>query len=299
MFSKLLALALALGSVAASPAPELDGFNIVWQDDFYGPAGSLCDQTKWNIAQSANNANNEWEEYTNSNQNHQLSGGSTLQIVPQLEYGHWTSARLESKYVLTPTDGRVTLLTADIRFGGNPAYQKQGMWPAFWLLGDSIRTGGAGWPGCGEIDILEMVDGRLTGYGTVHCHVAPGGICNEYNGIGGNTPVSDYNWHNWMVAIDRRPESWVDQTITWFLDGNQFFQISGGRINDQYVWSSLAQSPLYFILNVAVGGSFPGDPNSQTTGGFGNDMEVSYVAHYESVEGLDISLGLGIGVGIL
>ncbi|KAI1823484.1 putative endo-1,3(4)-beta-glucanase [Xylaria intraflava] len=282
MLSKLLAFSLALGSVAASAAPAMDGYQIVWQDKFAGTAGSSVDQDNWNVIQSANNANGEVETYTNSNQNHQLSGGGTLQIVPQVSDGKWTSARLESTYVFTPTDGQKTVIAASIRFGSNPASSKQGIWPAFWLLGDSIRSGGVTWPACGEIDILETVDGKLTGYGTVHCDVAPGGICDETNGIGGTTTMADYSWHTWQITIDRTPSSWVDESITWSQDGKKYFSITGGRINDQSVWTSLTGSPLYIILNVAVGGGFPGAPNDDTLGGFGSDMEVAYVAQYES-----------------
>ncbi|KAI1175625.1 putative endo-1,3(4)-beta-glucanase [Nemania sp. FL0916] len=281
MFSKLFSLALAATSVTAISAPSYSGYSVVWQETFAGNAGQLVNENNWNILVSANNANNEVESYTRSNQNHQLSGGSTLQIVPQVSNGKWTSARLESKYVFTPPDGKKTIVEAQIRFGSNPQANKQGLWPAFWILGDSIRHGTA-WPACGEIDILEQVDGRLTGYGTVHCDVSPGGICNEYNGIGGSTSIPDNSWHTWRIIIDRTPSSWTSESITWYRDGNQFMQVTGGRINNQSVWASLSSLPMYIILNVAVGGDFPGAPNSSTLGGFGSDMEVAYVAQYQS-----------------
>ncbi|KAI1747702.1 putative endo-1,3(4)-beta-glucanase [Xylaria castorea] len=281
MFSKLFAIALAATSVAAEAVPGYSGYSVVWQENFNGAAGSLVNQNTWNIYQGANSANNEQEVYTNSNQNHQLSGGATLQIVPQLNNGQWTSARLESKYVFTPPDGKKTIIEAKIRFGGNSAAQKQGIWPAFWLLGDSIRHG-TPWPQCGEVDILEVVSGKPTGYGTVHCDVAPGGICNEYNGIGGTINNPDNDWHAWRIITDRTSSNWAQESITWYRDGVQFMQVTGGRINNQNVWNSLAASPQYVILNVAVGGDFPGQPNSQTLGGFGSDMEVAYVAQYQS-----------------
>ncbi|KAI1163389.1 putative endo-1,3(4)-beta-glucanase [Nemania serpens] len=281
MFSKIFALALAVTSVAAEAAPGYGGYNVVWQENFNGAAGSLVNEGNWNILVSSQNANNEWETYTRSSRNHQLSGGSTLQIVPQLDNGKWTSARLESKYVFTPADGKRTIIEAKIRFGGNPQANKQGIWPAFWLLGDSIRHG-TPWPQCGEVDILETVNGKGTGYGTVHCDVAPGGICNEYNGIGGSTSISDNGWHAWRIIVDRTPSSWTSESITWYRDGQQFMQVTGGRINNQNVWNSLATTPQYVILNIAVGGDFPGAPNSSTLGGFGSDMEVAYVAHYQS-----------------
>ncbi|KAI8626430.1 putative endo-1,3(4)-beta-glucanase [Xylariaceae sp. FL1651] len=281
MFTKLLAFALTVASVTAEAVPGYGGYSVIWQENFNGPAGQLVDQGTWNIITGPNPANNEMETYTASNQNHQLSGGATLQIVPQNNNGAWTSARLESKYTFTPPDGRATMIEAKIRFGNNDISNKQGIWPAFWMLGDSIRHG-TPWPECGEIDILETVDGQLTGYGTVHCDVSPGGICNESNGLGGNIGIPDQSWHTWRVIIDRTPSSWVSETITWYRDGIQYWQVTGGRINNQNVWNSLTASPLYIILNVAVGGSWPGPPNSATLGGWGSDMEVAYVAQYQS-----------------
>ncbi|KAK5636294.1 hypothetical protein RRF57_012006 [Xylaria bambusicola] len=121
-----------------------------------------------------------------------------------------------------------------------------------------------------------------TGYGTVHCDVAPGGICNEWSGLGGNIGFGDNSWHTWRIIIDRTPGNWVDESITWYKDGAQFMQVTGGRINNVNVWNSLATSPLYIILDVAVGGDWPGAPNGDTLGSWGSEMEVAYVAHYES-----------------
>ncbi|KAI1326598.1 putative endo-1,3(4)-beta-glucanase [Xylariaceae sp. FL0255] len=281
MFSKLLAIASAVTSVAATGVPSYSGYSVVWQENFIGAAGASPNTGTWNIIQSANNANDEVETYTNSNSNVQLSGGQTLQIVPQNNNGQWTSGRLESVYTFTPPNGLQTIVEAQIRMGTNAQANKQGIWPAFWMLGDSIRHGTA-WPECGEIDILEQVDGVLTGYGTVHCDVYPGGICNEPNGIQGSISIPDDSWHTWRVIIDNTSSSWTSQTITWYRDGVEFQQVSGGQINDQNVWNTLAHSPLYIILNVAVGGDWPGDPNSATLGGYGAYMEVAYVAQYQS-----------------
>ncbi len=212
----------------------------------------------WNSITGNLGVNNELEYYTSSTRNIQQSGGSTLQIVPWRDSsvsGGWTSGRLESKYTLTPPSGRRTLVEAQIRFGSNSVNNKQGIWPAFWMLGDSIRHGG-GWPACGEIDILETVNGQLRGYGTLHCDVSPGGICNENNGLGNNIGIPDQEWHTWRVIIDRTPGSWTSESVTWYMDGQQFQQITGSRINNQNVWNAIAHSPLFFILNVAVGGSW-------------------------------------------
>ncbi|KAI5463630.1 concanavalin A-like lectin/glucanase domain-containing protein [Mariannaea sp. PMI_226] len=278
-FIALFALA---GSVLAWDAPAYSGYNLVWQDNFAGSGGTLPDTSKWNIVTGYLNVNAELEVYTSSTANLQRSGGETLQIVPWRDSSAlhgWTSGRIESSYVLTPQAGKRTRVESQIRFGGNSISNKQGLWPAFWMLGNVLRNGGS-WPSCGELDILETVNGALTGYGTAHCDVYPGGICNEGNGIGGNIAIPDQSWHTWRIEIDRTPSSWQSESITWYRDGVQFQQITGSRIGNQNVWNSLAHSGLFIIFNMAVGGSWPGNPNSATQDGYGSMMEVGYVGHY-------------------
>ena len=283
--SKALAGVLALASAASGfAAPGYSGFNTVWQDAFAGNSGTSPNGNNWNIISGFLNVNGELETYSSSTRNVQLSGGGTLQLVPWKDSSAqqgWTSGRLESKYTFTPPAGKLTRVESSLRFGTNAQANKQGIWPAWWMLGDSIRHGTA-WPGCGELDIMEQIDGQPTGHGTVHCDVYPGGICNEPNGIGSPVGIANNDFHVWRLELDRRNGDWTQQTITWYLDGAQFQQITGSRINNQGVWNALCQSPLYFILNVAVGGGWPGNPNSATQDGYGSMMEVGYVAQYVS-----------------
>jgi beta-glucanase (GH16 family) len=239
-------------------APSYSGYNLVWQSTFPSAAGTLPDTSQWNIITGNLGVNAELETYTSSTQNLQNSGGGTLQIVPWRDStvsGGWTSGRLESTYTFTPAAGKRTMAESQIRFGTNAISDKQGLWPAFWLLGDVLRHGGS-WPACGELDVLETVNGQLTGYGTAHCDVYPGGICNEGNGIGGSIAIPDQSWHTWRIVWDRTPSSWESESITWYMDGQQFQQITGSRIGDQNVWATLCHSAEYFILNMAVGGSW-------------------------------------------
>jgi beta-glucanase (GH16 family) len=258
----LTALLASLSLTTAEPAPGYNGYRLVWTDGFDGPAGTPPDASNWNMRTDIH-VNNELQEYTTSSQNLQRSGVSTFQIVPQVDSaGKWTSGRLESWYSFTPEPGRLTVAEARIRFGDNPVDRKKGLWPAFWLLGDSCWRG-TPWPSCGEVDVLETVNGQLTAYGTVHCgDSASGGPCNEPHGIGGTAGVPDQGWHTWRVVWDRTPGGWESETVTWYLDGRAFHQVSGARIRDPKTWASLAQKPLRFICNVAVGGtwvSFPPD----------------------------------------
>lgn len=273
-------LLLALSPlVSAWGAPQYSGMSILWQDGFGGPGGGGIDENNWNIITGLR-VNNELQDYTTSRRNMQLSGGETLQIVPWREGDRWTSARVESKMTFTPAPGRRTWVESTLRFGDNPIGNKAGMWPAFWMLGDNIRHG-MGWPWCGEIDIMETVNGQLTGHGTVHCDRYPGGICNEPQGIASTVGIPDQSWHNWRVQFDRTSGDWQAQSITWFLDGNVFHTLQGSRVGAE-VWGTLCHMPLFVILNVAVGGNWPGYPNGATMDGYGSMMEVGYVALYQS-----------------
>ncbi|KAK3312457.1 putative endo-1,3(4)-beta-glucanase [Apodospora peruviana] len=283
-FNPALLLPALSTQVAAWAAPSVNGYSLKWAETFNGAAGSLPNGNNWEIINRNLGVNSELQDYRASNRNVQHSGGETLQLIPWRESGTtsgWTSGRIESKYTFTPQAGKRTLAQAEIRFGGNSIDKKQGIWPAFWLLGDSMRHGTI-WPACGEVDVLETVNGQLRGYGTIHCDVSPGGICNEFNGIGNNIDFPDQGWHTWRVVWDRTPSDWRAETITWYRDGQQFHQVNGARINNQAVWDSLIHKPMYFILNVAVGGTWPGNPNGNTQDGWGSLMEVAYVGHYVS-----------------
>ncbi|KAF7561329.1 hypothetical protein G7046_g2814 [Stylonectria norvegica] len=280
----ILSLLAVTGQVLAYDAPAYSGFSRIWQDSFVGASGSSPNTGNWNIITGYLNVNAELEVYTSSNKNVQNSGGNTLQIVPWRDssaQNGWTSGRLESRYVFTPQANELTRVEAAISFGKNNIANKQGIWPAFWILGDILRHGGS-WPQSGEVDILETVNGVLTGYGTAHCDVYPGGICNEGTGLGNHIAIPNQDFHTWRVEFERRKSSWTDETITWFMDGQQFQQISGSRIGNANVWATLCHSPLYFLLNVAVGGAWPGYPTASTQDGYGSMMEVGYVAHYST-----------------
>ncbi|CAK7208759.1 hypothetical protein SBRCBS47491_000201 [Sporothrix bragantina] len=306
----LAATTLFSGLSTAIQPPTYPGYTITWKDDFTGPAGSAPNANYWRTITGYLNVNGEAEVYTASNNNLQLSGGNTLQLVPQKDPASsgagagWTSARIETDTAFQPVNGRITRVESSIRMGTNPASQKQGIWPAFWLLGDSIRYG-TNWPQCGELDIMEQRNGVATGFGTAHCgSTGNGGICNEPNGLGAtvaipsvsrrssrfkrdvfaNATVSadDGAFHVWTISFDLTSSNWQSQIITWALDGRTYFTLTGQRLNNQTVWNSLAHNPLNIIFNVAVGGGFPGAPNAATKGGYGSMMEVQYVAIYSS-----------------
>lgn len=247
------------GLVAAQSydPPTYSGYTLLWSEDFTGSAGTSPSTSTWNIISGYLGVNDELEEYTSATTNVQLSGGSTLQLVPwansATEYG-WTSGRIESVDSWTPANGVITRVEAIIDFGTDPTSEKQGLWPAFWLLPESFRTGALTWPTCGELDILETIDGVLTGYGTVHC----GDECDDQyadEGLQTSIAIPDQSWHTWRLEWDRTSGVWEDETIKWSMDGDVFHTITGSSFSEA-TWDNLAHSPYYVILNMAVGGDW-------------------------------------------
>lgn len=250
-------LLLALSQAAwAWDAPAHEGYELVWQENFAGEGGSMPNPDNWNIVTDIN-VNNELQKYTTSNRNLQISGGSTFQIVPWRDGTGWTSGRIESTYTFTPEPSRLTAAEGQIRFGSNDVGDKQGYWPAFWLLGDSISNG-TEWPTCGEVDIFEAVNGELTGHGTLHCDA-----CNEPVGVGSSVDIPDQGWHTWRVEWDRRADDWRAESLSWYRDGEKFHEVTGESLGDEGSWAAVAHSPMFFILNVAVGGNLVSPRASQ------------------------------------
>jgi beta-glucanase (GH16 family) len=263
----LAAAALVTTTVALVVPPQPDRAeaaigSISWQDEFNSPAGTPVDQNKWRFDIGGGGwGNNERQYYTNSTSNAVHDGQGNLVITArrdnpanyQCHYGRceYTSARLLSAATFTQTYGR---FEARIKIP-----RGQGIWPAFWMLG----TGG-GWPDAGEIDIMENI-GREpnTVYGTVH---GPG-----YSGAGGITgsrslgsPLAD-GFHTYRV-------DWEPNVITWYLDGVQYHRVDPARLGGSR-W--VFDHPFFMILNVAVGGNWPGYPDGSTQ--FPQQMLVDYV----------------------
>lgn len=197
-------------------------WNLIWSDEFDGAAGTPIDPTKWTAEIGGHGwGNNEREYYTDRVENASLDGAGNLAIVARQEnpgdytchYGQceYTSARLITRDKFEFTYGRVE---ARIRVPYG-----QGIWPAFWMLGENI--GQVGWPSSGEIDIMEVI-GREPNmlYGTIH---GPG--YSGANGFGSSirseTPLAN-DFH--VFAID-----WDPDVIRWYFDGVQYHRATPGR----------------------------------------------------------------------
>jgi beta-glucanase (GH16 family) len=270
----LLAAALAAtvlpGAIASQAFAQqsanlrsVDTQAVVFEDNFDGPAGTGPDGSKWVLETGDNVNNHERQYYTTSPSNASLDGGGNLVITARREnpagyqcwYGtcEYTSARLNTSGRFTQTYGH---FEARLKMS-----RGQGMWPAFWMLGDNI--GGAGWPQCGEIDVMENVGFEpSTVHGTIHGpgYSGAGGIGAPYGG-----PVFADGFHTFAV-------DWAPNSITWSVDGNAYQTRTPGDLNgNQWVFDH----PFFMILNLAVGGYWPGDPDGGTP--FPNTLTVDYV----------------------
>jgi beta-glucanase (GH16 family) len=247
------------------------GFLPVFFDDFSGAPGSLPSASNWMFALGTqypggapNWGNSEHESYTKSRYNVHITQEQYLAIIPRLECGNWTSARIEtrdSSFAAAP--GGKLFIESRIKLGDAPLEQQQGIWPAFWALGSKFRGNYTNWPMATEWDFMEVVSGQSTMFSTIHCGYTPGGPCNEYDGLGnGGVPFSRGIFHTVGFMVDRsmcgqgRNATWLDETLNWYLDSKKVFDVSGATIGDGETWSLLAHEEHYLLLNVAAGGNW-------------------------------------------
>jgi hypothetical protein len=297
----------ATGSAAAQPADvpaAPSGFSTTWYDDFSGASGSGLDTGTWRYDTGAGSTfgTGEIETMTNSTANVYQDGQGHL-VLKALHSGTdpnsgWTSGRVETQadgFGAQP--GGVVRMQASIQQPDVTTANGAGYWPAFWMLGSPLRTG-IGWPGSGEVDILEDINGRSSVFGTLHCGVSPGGPCNESSGIGsGEHACSGCQtaYHTYAVEIDR---STSPEQIRWYLDGTNYFTIKSNQV-DATTWANAVDHSQYIIFDLAMGGGFPaafgGGPNASTVSG--GQMNVDYVAVYNKAPAADANLGANIAQG--
>lgn len=282
----LISLTTSLSNQSAQAAPTaLGSWALQWGDEFNGAAGTGVNTTDWiyDLGTSYPGGAPKWgtgelESNTNSTNNVYQDGSGHLAIKPILagKPATWTSGRIETQRLdFQPPAGGAMAVEARIQLPNVTGASAQGYWPAFWMLGAPFRGNYTNWPSVGEIDILENINGTNTEYGTFHCGVNPGGPCNETNGIGGNTsggnPTLQAAYHTYRVEFDK---SVSPQQIRWYLDGVQFHTVNANQV-DATTWDNATNHGFFIILNVAMGGGWPGSPTRNTTSGV--PMLVDYV----------------------
>lgn len=229
------------------------GYTLVWQDEFDGTSLNTSD---WNYETGSHGwGNNELQNYQSGTNNATVSNGK-LVIEAREENGGYTSARMTTQNKKSFRYGRVDI-RAKLPYG-------QGIWPALWMLGDNINT--VSWPSCGEIDIMEMIGHQpSTTHGTIHWEQ------NGHASYGGSTSIS-----SGMLADEFHVYTiiWDANQIKWLLDDIEFHNadISPTAL-------SAFDNTFFFIMNVAVGGNWPGYPDATTT--FPQRMIVDYVRVFQ------------------
>jgi beta-glucanase (GH16 family) len=241
---------------------------LTWSDEFNAPDGSSIDSQKWTAEAGGNGwGNNELEYYTTRTQNvRQAHGSLVIEAVREPFTGsdgisrQYTSARLKTQGKLSQAYGR---FEARIKMP-----RGKGIWPAFWMLGDDIAI--AAWPKCGEIDIVENLGSEPSiAHGTIH---GPGysgehGISSAFTLPSGRRFSDKFH----IFAVE-----WEPKEIRFYVDKHLYTTRKPSDLPPGTLW--VYDHPFFVLLNLAVGGNWPGNPDSTTV--FPQRMLVDYVRVY-------------------
>jgi beta-glucanase (GH16 family) len=240
---------------------------VTWSDEFDGPNGSSPDAAKW-VSETGGNGwgNHELEYYTARPRNAHMENGKLIIEAAQERFTgpdgvtrEYTSARLKTHGKFTQKYGR---FEARIQIPSG-----RGIWPAFWMLGDNIAS--TPWPECGEIDIMENIGSEpATNHGSMH---GPG-----YSG--GNPLTGNYVLPSGRLAdaFHVYAVEWEPSQVRFYVDDHLYETRSPADVPAGKRW--VFDHPFFVILNVAVGGDFPGNPDASTV--FPQRMLVDYVRVY-------------------
>lgn len=265
MIGVLLFLSSLLLSQTNIPNLPSAKWNLVWSDEFNG---TQLDTKKWVYDIGGGKWGNlELEYYTNQSTNVAIQAGKLVITARQEKYTdtnkavwNFTSGRLKTLGKFTQTYGRFEA-RIKIPFG-------QGIWPAFWMLGaDIIKTG---WPNCGEIDIMENIGKEPTiVHGTIHGpgYSGAGGIGDQYSLPQGQRFADDFH----VFAVE-----WEPRVIRFYVDDHLYATRTPTDLPAGKKW--VYDHPFFLILNLAVGGDWPGNPDASTI--FPQTMLVDYVRVY-------------------
>ncbi len=259
-----LAIALLISGCEVDDTQEVVTLNnLVMSDEFDTEGAPNASMWTYDIGRGPNGdgwGNQELQYYTDRTENVKVENGFLLITAKEesFEGAQYTSARLKTQGLFEQQYGR---FEARIRL----PYGK-GLWPAFWLLGNDCETNT--WPLCGEIDIMEYLgDSPNVVFGSVH---GPG-----YSA--GEAETKEYVLENdrFDTGFHVFGIEWGPDYINYYVDDKLYNQITPDDVPGEWVFDH----PFYIIMNVAVGGSFPGSPNTETV--FPQTMVVDYVRVYQ------------------
>ncbi|KUO10197.1 glycoside hydrolase family 16 protein [Streptomyces sp. DSM 15324] len=289
------ATAVTLPANASAPTPP-SGWTQVFLDDFNGAAGTGVNTSNWQYSTGtsypggpANWGTGEVETMTSSTRNVSLDGSGNLRITPVRDSaGNWTSGRIETvRTDFQPPSGGTLRVEARLQMPNVTGTAAEGYWPAFWMLGAPYRGNYQNWPGVGELDIMENVQGLDKVWATMHCGTNPGGPCNETTGIGNSTAcpgtTCQSGFHTYTMEWDR---SVSPEAIRFSVDGVTYHTVTASQV-DATTWANATHHGFFVILNVAMGGAFPdalgGGLDSATESG--HPMVVDYVQVLQAAGG--------------
>jgi beta-glucanase (GH16 family) len=253
---------------------ELPGGSLAWSEEFDGAAGRPVDPATWRHEVGGHGwGNQELQFYTDSTENAALDGSGNLAVVvrrpdPRRRQGRfggceYTSARLITKDRVAFTYG---LVQARIRLP-----RGRGVWPAFWMLGQSIDE--VGWPACGEIDVMENFGKDPTVvHGTVHGPGYAGAAGITASHTAGASLADDF--HVYSVH-------WEPERIRWYLDDELYSSLTPDDLQGK-PW--VFDHDFFLLVSVAVGGAFSQRPDRSVS--FPTTMLVDYVrVHTTAISG--------------
>ncbi|HCL00157.1 MAG TPA: glucan endo-1,3-beta-D-glucosidase [Candidatus Marinimicrobia bacterium] len=249
--------------------PVHDGWELVWNDEF---DGDTIDLNKWEYEVNAQGGgNNELQYYTDRPQNSRVKDGLlTIQALQETFTGpegtrEYTSARLRTKNRGDWKYGRFEI-KAKLPYG-------QGLWPAIWMLPTDWVYGG--WAASGEIDIMELVGHDPAAvYGTLHY----GGTYPDNVHTGASYKLS---FGNFALDFHVFALEWSATEMRWFVD-DSLYQVQTEWYSQGNDYPAPFNQRFHLLLNVAVGGNWPGNPDNTTS--FPQRMEVDYVRVYQKTD---------------
>jgi beta-glucanase (GH16 family) len=268
----LCASAVAQSSVTPASSPWV----LTWTDEFHGPNGSAPDSSKWVIETGGNGwGNRELEYYTARPANvYQQDGNLVIKALREKYTGpdgitrDYTSARLKTLGEFSQEYGRFEARMKIPR--------GQSMWPAFWMMGDDIDK--VGWPACGEIDVMENIGKEpAIVHGSIHGPGFDDGDLEANFSLPAGQALAD-DFH--LYAVE-----WEPDAIRFYLDDHLYVTRTHADMRPGWKWSF--DHPFFLLLNVAVGGDWPGSPDASTV--FPQTMLVDYVRVYRRPGASDAS----------